>query len=185
MTMSSNYSGTNLESRVLTALQEVDSSITFIGGADLEAIHTTYNYDAWDKACSYAEAEDSSKVSIGSLNVSKTAFDPLSDADLGLDHFKPKIRSSILAGNSVIPYYGFIPKQGTDTGFETRSRITVFVNDKAYSFDKDYPSYFRAIRDGIHHYLASEIFLADNETIKAASANTNGDDYYDNNKLTA
>ena len=181
----SNYSGTSLESRVLTAIQAVDSNITSLSNSSKDKIHNQWNYNAWLSACQYAKQEDSNKVTEGTLNNANTTFFPMTISDLGIDHFKTDMRDVILSGNCVMPYYGMIPKQGDSTGFETTSRVTVFLKNKCFKFDKDYPSYFRAVRDGVHHYFAQAYFVEEGETNNSNSALSNGNDYYDNNKLTA
>ena len=171
------YGGAVLESSTLSALQSIDGSVSSLTDSEKDLMHNEWGKDAWDNACTYAISQHPSKVEEGAI--SSGAITTETDAYWGMNHFNSSIKSALLNGSCLMPYYGMIPKASDSSGYDSRSRIIVIVNNKIFKFDTDSFVYFNGVKAAIPHYLASEYFTYYSESSNSTTATNNATAAYD------
>tara|TARA_R100001594_G_scaffold5182_1_gene16576 strand:+ start:164 stop:640 length:477 start_codon:yes stop_codon:yes gene_type:complete len=151
---------------ITSRIQSYDNTFT----GDYGSVNQrTMKRKGWEEACEYVNSVHPAAVATttivnGSPSVNTESF-------WGLDHFKPNIRDTILAGGSLVPY------KCTKTDF---LKYVVFVNEKIFKFSTVSDSYFEMAKGASEYFSASYYFEEVGDTTNHDDAESDGESYVDN-----
>jgi hypothetical protein len=120
--------------------QEVSFNGTYPSGFNIIDMKKS----GWKESADYLESQSSANVDTNTI--ASNALASGTEAEWGLNFFKPNVKAALLRGNSLLPF------QSKLTNYE---KYILIVNSNIYKFNSNTESYFNAVKAGAADFAAA------------------------------